>query len=222
MRFRRLKVNKDSSRDIIRKLNRPVVLKNSEVEKEHIITKIKRKEKFYTLCLSSCFLIVFCVVTLVVGKSYKYFFDVNAYESGNLIVEYTPTSNGIGDVITLDDAKIVEDALVKNNEDYKFLVTNNGLSQAKYKITIRLDRDFMKLDGCEDRFFNASNIKYNLNKGSINYLSSKYKDGEFVISEDVIPGNSTKVYSLNVWLDKNTKYEDKHFHGVIEISMIKA
>ena len=219
MKLFKTKINKDSSRVVIHSLSEALIKKNPNVEKEHIITKIKKHERFYTICLSAIFVLVFIIITLLVGTSYKYFKKMNSYVSGDLVVEYSPTVNGIGDVITLDDTDIVDDFKIKDNETYKFTITNNSFKKALYKISIRVDKDIIELDGCGNNIFSDNNIKYNINKGDIFSLEGKKLKDRYVLIEDVIPGKSTKVYSLNVWLDKDTLYEGKHFHGIIEVDV---
>ena len=219
MRFRKAKVNKDSSRVVIHSLSEALIKKNPNVEKEHIITKIKKHERFYTICLSAIFVLVFIGVTLLVGTSYRYFKKMNSYVSGDLVVEYSPTVNGIGDVITLDDNNILHDSIIKNNETYKFTVTNNSFKKTLYRISIRVDKDIIELDGCGNNIFSDSNIKYNINKGDIFSLEGKKLKDRYILIEDVIPGKSTKVYSMNVWLDNNTLPEGRHFHGIIEVDV---
>lgn len=219
MKLFKTKINKDSSRVVIHSLSEALIKKNPNVEKEHIITKIKKHERFYTICLSAIFVLVFIIIALLVGTSYKYFKKMNSYVSGDLIVEYSPTVNGIGDVITLNDTDIVDDFKIKDNETYKFTITNNSFKKALYKISIRVDKDIIELDGCSNNLFSDSNIKYNINKGDIFSLEGKKLKDRYILIEDVIPGKSTKVYSLNVWLDKDTLYEGKHFHGIIEVDV---
>ncbi|MDO4996086.1 MAG: hypothetical protein Q4E69_02795 [Bacilli bacterium] len=219
MKLFKTKINKDSSRVVIHSLSEALIKKNPNVEKEHIITKIKKHERFYTICLSAIFVLVFILITLLVGTSYKYFKKMNSYVSGDLVVEYSPTVNGIGDVITLDDTDIVDDFKIKDNETYKFTITNNSFKKALYKISIRVDKDIIELDGCGNNIFSDNNIKYNINKGDIFSLEGKKLKDRYVLIEDVIPGKSTKVYNLNVWLDKDTLYEGKHFHGIIEVDV---
>lgn len=219
MRFRKAKINKDSSRVVIHSLSEALIKKNPNVEKEHIITKIKKHERFYTICLSAIFVLVFIGVTLLVGTSYRYFKKMNSYVSGDLVVEFSPTINGIGDVITLDDNNMIDDFKIKDNETYKFTITNNSFKKSLYRISIRVDKDIIELDGCGSNLYNDKNIKYNINKGDIFSLEGKKLKDNYVLIEDVIPGKSTKVYSMNVWVDKDTLYEGKHFHGIIEVDV---
>lgn len=219
MRFRKAKINKDSSRVVIHSLSEALIKKNPNVEKEHIITKIKKHERFYTVCLSAIFVLVFIGVTLLVGTSYRYFKKMNSYVSGDLVVEFSPTINGIGDVITLDDNNMIDDFKIKDNETYKFTITNNSFKKSLYRISIRVDKDIIELDGCGSNLYNDKNIKYNINKGDIFSLEGKKLKDNYVLIEDVIPGKSTKVYSMNVWVDKDSLYEGKHFHGIIEVDV---
>lgn len=219
MRFRKAKINKDSSRVVIHSISEALIKKNPNVEKEHIITKIKKHERFYTVCLSAIFVLVFIAITLLVGTSYRYFKQMNSYVRGDLVVEYSSNYNGMGDVITLNDSNIIDDLKIKNEETYKFTVTNNNFKEAIYKISIRVDNDIIDLDGCRNNLFDDSNIKYNINKGNVLSLKDKKDKDNYLLIEDVIPGKSTKVYSMNVWLDKNTKIEGKHFHGIIEVDV---
>lgn len=212
-------IKKDSSRRVLHKLSNIVIKKNSNIEKEHIITKIKKHEKFYTLCLAGFFVLLFIIITFFVGTSHRFFKKMNSYNSGDLTVEYSPSTNGIGDVITLDDSKITDDGKIKNNETYKFTVTNNGFNRSIYKISIRIDKDIIELDGCNNNLFSDNLIKYNINKGNVFTLQSKKENDKYILIEDVIPAKSTKVYSMNVWIDRSAKYEGKHFHGIIEVDV---
>lgn len=219
MKFRKTKISKDSSRVVIHSISEILIKKNPNIEKEHIINKIKKHEKFYTICLSCVFILVFISITLLIGTSYKYFKKMNSFVSGDLIVEYSSTINGIGDVITLDDSNIVDDGKVKDNETYKFTITNNSLKKTIYKISIRIDKDIIELDNCSSNLFKDYNIRYNINKGDAFNLADKKAKDNYVLIEDVIPGKSTKVYSMNVWVDRDTKFEGKHFHGIIEVDV---
>ena len=220
MKHKKFRVTKDSSKIVLHKLTQAVIKKNPNIEKEHIITKIKRHERLYTLGLSFLFIIIIVGITLIVGTSYKHFKGINSYESGVLIVDYKASNNGIGDIITLDDSYILDDNKVKNDDQYSFTITNNASCEVSYKISIRLDNDLIDLDNCRDNLFDYSSIRYNLNKGSVKSLKDKINDDQYLLMEDVIPSKSTKVYTLNVWLDKDTLMEGRHFHGIIEVDMI--
>ena len=220
MKHKKFRVTKDSSKIVLHKLTQAVIKKNPNIEKEHIITKIKRHERLYTLGLSFLFIIIIVGITLIVGTSYKYFKDINSYKSGVLIVNYKASDNGIGDIITLDDSYILEDNKVKDLEQYSFTITNNASCEVSYNISIRLDNDFIDLDNCRDNLFDYSDIRYNINKGNVKYLKDMINEEQYLLASDVIPANSTKVYILNVWLNKETLMEGRHFHGIIEVDMI--
>lgn len=222
MRLRKFRVKKDSSRSVIHKINRVFVNKNPNIDKEHIITKIKKHERLYLLGLSSCFLLLFILFSLIIGTSYKYFAGMNSYKSGALDISYTPNDNGIGDIITLNDANIMDDNKIKNESTYSFSITNNKNDTYKYRVIIKKDEEFIKIDACGNNLFKDTYIKYNINKGKVNYLSSKKEKEDYILLEDVISAKSTKYYDLNVWLDNNTPREERHFHGIIEVEMEKA
>lgn len=219
MVFRRKRISKASSRNVLHKYNESIIIKNPSIEKEHIITKIKRREKFYNLCLTSIFVCIFILILCLVGTSYRHFTS-NIYESGSLSVQYEPVSDGISDIITLTDSNILEDGKAYDLDGYKFTITNTSNTKVKYQIAIRIDDDYIMLDGCKNNLFDISKIKYNINKGHIYTLDSTQNiDNQYILIEDVIPAKASKPYSLNVWVDKNMDYQDRHFHGVIEVNM---
>lgn len=220
MKHKKFRVTKDSSKIVLHKLTQAVIKKNPNIEKEHIITKIKKHERLYTLGLSFLFIIIIVSITLIVGTSYKYFKDINSYKSGVLVVNYKASNNGIGDIITLDDSFILDDNKVKNEDQYSFTITNNASCEVSYNISIRLDNDLIDLDNCRNNLFDYHNIRYNLNKGNVKSLKDLINDDQYLLASDVIPAKSTKVYTLNVWLDKETLMEGKHFHGIIEVDMV--
>ena len=86
---------------------------------------------------------------------------MNSYVRGDLVVEYSSNYNGMGDVITLNDSNIIDDLKIKNEETYKFTVTNNNFKESIYKISIRVDNDIIDLDGCRNNLFDDNNIRYN-------------------------------------------------------------
>lgn len=212
----RKKVNKK-----VHHLTRADIKKNPNIEKEHVITKIKKHERLYTFYAVMIFIVILLGITLLIGTSFKHILSFNSYDSGNLSVEYNSKNNVIGNIITLTDADIVEDAKIKDNDTYNFTITNTSKIPIKYKITIYKDKEFIKLDNCSDRLFKDTEIKYNLNKGSIFYLNSKKVNNYYLLSEDVIPANASKIYSLNIWVDKNTTMSDKHYHGIIEVNVTR-
>ena len=123
-------------------------------------------------------------------------------------------------MITLSDSNIIEDKLAKYKEEYVFFINNPTFRKLKYRVTIKQDNELIELDGCGNRLFSDKDIKFNINGSSVKYLSNKKSGDEYIIVEDVIPGNSTKKYIMNVWIDKNVSKDDKHFHALIEVDMI--
>lgn len=203
------------------KLTAQDIKKYSNIEKEHVITKIKRHERLYTFYTVILFIGILLGTTLLIGTSFKYIASMNSYNSGNLLVEYTSVNNVIGNVITLTDQDIIEDAKIKDNHTYTFTITNTSNVRSKYAIKIYRDDEFIKLDNCRDKLFKDTQIKYNINNGSIFYLHTKKEKDSYTLIEDTIPANSTKVYSLNIWVDKDTLQNDRHYHGLIEVDTIK-
>ena len=221
MKFRRFKINKDSSRVVLHKLSNVVIKKNPNVQKEHIITKIKKHERLYIGLLACIFIVIFMGIGLIVGTSYKHFMAINSFDVGDLTVEYSPTLNGIGDIVTLYDSSIMPDSKAKEEEGNKFLITNNSSKKMYYNIILDLDEEFINLDNCREKMFLDSEIKFNINGGKPIFLESRNDSGRYLLMEDWIPANSSKYYSLNMWIDNNTKMEDKHFHGIIDVDVKK-
>ena len=190
-------ISKDSKRKVIHKLNSSNIMKSSNIEKEHVITKFKRNERKYMFYSVSFFLII---------DKFK--------------VTYSNSSSGINNIITLTDADILEDNRIKNEDSYNFILNNSSKKTIKYQIRIRKDKELIKLDKCSNKLFTDNEIKYNINRGSIFYLSTKEEDGNYVLLEDVIKKNTSKVYSMNVWVDNRVELSEKHFHGILEVKQI--
>lgn len=213
-------INKNSKRKVIHKLSSSNIKKNPNIEKEHIITKFKKNEKKYLFYSVSCFLIFSLIIIFFGCMSLKSYLSLNDYTSGDLIVSYSNTKEGVSDIITLTDADVLEDSKVKDESNYNFIVNNQGKKDLKYQIRIREDKDFIKLDECFNKLFDSNDIKYNINRGSIFYLGTKEIDGNYILLEDIIKKNTSKVYSMNIWVDKSVKLNDRHFHGIIEVKLV--
>lgn len=219
MRIRRHKIKKNPNTIALHEFSAAVINKNTKVEKEHIITKIKKRQSFYTLCLSSFFVLIILLILLIIGTSFKKYIKINTYDSGTLSVEYDTNDNGIGDIISLTDSDIIDDLKIKDDKTYGFTITNESKSLVKYKINILKDNDIIRLDNCKDKLFPDELIKYNINGGKIFTLNGKFSSNRYTLIEDVIPGNSSKIYYINVWVDKDAEYMDRHFHGIIDVNM---
>ncbi len=213
-------ISKDSKRKVIHKLNSSNIMKSSNIEKEHVITKFKRNERKYMFYSVSFFLIIAFILIFSFCISFKRNVSLNEYSNDKFKVTYSNSSSGINNIITLTDADILEDNRIKNEDSYNFILNNSSKKTIKYQIRIRKDKELIKLDKCSNKLFTDNEIKYNINRGSIFYLSTKEEDGNYVLLEDVIKKNTSKVYSMNVWVDNRVELSEKHFHGILEVKQI--
>ncbi len=208
---------RDSGRLVLRKLRIQSINKNPNVEREHFINKIKKHERLYTVCLSSFILVILLIISIMIGRNYKNILYLNTYDSANLLVDYSTYKNVIGDVVTLTDEDIQDDILASEKQTHRFTITNKSDKTTKYLIVFVKDNDFIKLDKCEDKLFNEESIRFNINNGTIFSLEDKNRNHNYILDEDVIPANSTKMYNLNMWVNKITSKNDRHYHGKIMI-----
>lgn len=209
---------RDSGRLVLRKLRIQSINKNPNVEREHFINKIKKHERLYTVYLSTFILLILLGISIVIGRNYKNILYLNTYDSGKLLVDYSTYKNVIGDVVTLTDEDIQDDILASEKQTHRFTITNKTDKATKYRIVFEKDDDFIKLDKCGDNLFNVDNIRFNINNGNVYSLKDKdIIDGAYLLEEDFIPANSTKMYNVNIWLNKITPKNNRHYHGKIQI-----
>lgn len=215
--MKKFHVMRDSGRIVLRKLKISNIQKNPNTEREHFINKIKKHERLYTVYLSGAILLILLVISIIIGRNYKNVLYLNTYESGSLEVDYSTVRNVIGDVVTLTDEDIQDDILASEKQIRRFTITNKNNKSTKYRIIFVRDDEFIKLDQCEDHLFNEESIHFNINNGTVFQLSDKKEESYYLLDEDVIPGNSTKMYNLNMWVNKITPKMDRHYHGKIQI-----
>ena len=208
---------RDSGRLVLRKLRIQSINKNPNVEREHFINKIKKHERLYTVCLSSIILVILLGISIMIGRNYRNILYLNTYDSANLLVDYSSYKNVIGDVVTLTDEDIQDDILASEKQTHRFTITNKSNKATKYLIVFVRDNEFIKLDNCGDRLFNEESIRFNINNGTIYSLEDKNVNHNYILEEDVIPANSTKMYNINMWVNKITSKTDRHYHGKIQI-----
>ena len=209
---------RDSGRLVLRKLRIQSINKNPNVEREHFINKIKKHERLYTVYLSTFILLILLGISIVIGRNYKNILYLNTYDSGKLLVDYSTYKNVIGDVVTLTDEDIQDDILASEKQTHRFTITNKTDKATKYRIVFEKDDDFIKLDKCGDNLFNVDNIRFNINNGNVYSIKDKdIIDGAYLLEEDFIPANSTKMYNVNIWLNKITPKNNRHYHGKIQI-----
>ena len=91
-----------------KKLSIADINKNSSIEIEHTIRKIKEKEFRLTMFWVFVFLLTFISTTLALGFSFKNISNYNKINSNSLVIEFGSHENVLDDVITLDNNSVLQ------------------------------------------------------------------------------------------------------------------
>lgn len=177
-------------------------------------TKLIRRELYLTMVS------ILGVTMVILGSTYAIFSSVsrskayNVINIGTLEITYDDTSEGLGDIINLNNAYPGRDP---NADPYKFKIKNVGTLGVDYVVKIVDDQAMIDADGCADNLIPKSALRYNINYSGGQGLLSDAVDS-IIFRGTLLPGE-TKSNLLWMWIDENAGNEvlGKHFHGKVVI-----
>ena len=110
----------------IKHLRMEDIIKNSSIEVDHTIRKIKEREFRLTVMWVCIFLVVLISSTFAVTLSVQKIKEYNQFNSGDLVITFDEENEVLDDIITLDNNSVMdyEDGL--KSKRYKFTITNNS------------------------------------------------------------------------------------------------
>lgn len=202
------------------KLSMADINKNSNIEVDHIIRKIKEKELRLTLMWTCIFLLIFIVSAFTVGFSVVKLREYSNVESGDLVITFNEKSDNLDNIITLDNNNILDYDDGLKSVPYKFSIKNNSKKKSKYKITLEDDLEMMFLDECDQMQFDKSRMYFSINDNIIGIVSDLYNGSEYVIYEDEISSEDTLNFEFRIWVDRSY-INNGHYHGVINVEEVK-
>lgn len=220
MKEKKLPSKKIKKKESEVKLSMADINKNSNIEVDHTIRKIKEKELRLTLMWTCIFLLIFIVSAFTVGFSVVKLREYANVESGNLIITFNEKSDNLDNIVTLDNNNILEYDDGLKSVPYKFSIKNNSEKKSKYKITLEDDLEMMFLDECDQMQFDKSKMYFSINNDIIGIVSDLYNGSEYIIYEDEISGEDTLNFEFRIWVDRSY-INNGHYHGVINVEEVE-
>ena len=220
MKDKKLPSKKTKKKESEVKLSMADINKNSNIEVDHTIRKIKEKELRLTLMWTCIFLLIFIVSAFTVGFSVVKLREYANVESGNLIITFNEKSDNLDNIVTLDNNSILEYDDGLKSVPYKFSIKNNSKKKSKYKITLEDDLEMMFLDECDQMQFDKSKMYFSINNDIIGIVSDLYNGSEYIIYEDEISGEDTLNFEFRIWVDRSY-INNGHYHGVINVEEVE-
>ena len=202
------------------KLSMADINKNSNIEVDHTIRKIKEKELRLTLMWTCIFLLIFIVSAFTVGFSVIKLREYSNVESGNLVITFNEKSDNLDNIITLDNNSIMDYDEGLKSDAYKYNIKNNSKKKSKYKITLEDDLEMMFLDECDQMQFDKSKMYFSINDNIIGIVSDLYNGSEYVIYEDEISSEDVLKFEFRIWVDRSYT-NNGHYHGVINVEEVE-
>ena len=203
----------------IKHLRMEDIIKNSSIEVDHTIRKIKEREFRLTVMWVCIFLVVLISSTLIVTLSVQKIKDYNIVNSGDLVIKFDENNEVLDDVITLDNNSVMsyEDGL--KSRSYKFTITNESEKKVNYIIKLVDDLKMIEYDDCGKMLFDKQNMFFSLNDKITGLVSDLYNGEEYIILEESLRGNSSKDFEFRIWVDKSYS-NNGHYHGKIIVEEI--
>lgn len=220
MKEKKLPSKKTKKKEFEVKLSMADINKNSNIEVDHTIRKIKEKELRLTLMWTCIFLLIFIVSAFTVGFSVVKLREYSNVESGNLVITFNEKSDNLDNIITLDNNNILEYDDGLKSDAYKFSIKNNSKKKSKYKITLEDDLEMMFLDECDQMQFDKSKMYFSINNKIIGIVSDLYNGSEYVIYEDEISSGDTLDFEFRIWVDRSY-INNGHYHGIIVVEEVE-
>lgn len=220
MKEKKLPSKKTKKKESEVKLSMADINKNSNIEVDHTIRKIKEKELRLTLMWTCIFLLIFIVSAFTVGFSVVKLREYSNVESGNLVITFNEKSDNLDNIITLDNNNILEYDDGLKSDAYKFSIKNNSKKKSKYKITLEDDLEMMFLDECDQMQFDKSKMYFSINNKIIGIVSDLYNGSEYVVYEDEISSGDTLDFEFRIWVDRSY-INNGHYHGIIVVEEVE-
>ena len=220
MKEKKLPSKKTKKKESEVKLSMADINKNSNIEVDHTIRKIKEKELRLTLMWTCIFLLIFIVSAFTVGFSVVKIREYSNVESGDLVITFNEKSDNLDNIITLDNNNILEYDDGLKSDAYKFSIKNNSKKKSKYKITLEDDLEMMFLDECDQMQFDKSKMYFSINNKIIGIVSDLYNGSEYVIYEDEISSGDTLDFEFRIWVDRSY-INNGHYHGIIVVEEVE-
>lgn len=191
------------------KNNNDEVIVNGGSKLDHVIMKIKAKERRFTIilaCTISFCILIFCYFFFSSIQNMEEFHTIKTH---NLEINYNDGTEEFGDMINLysNDTKSFTDDKV-----YNINISNIGEDDVYYTISIVDDEEMIKADGCSDNLIDKKFIRYKIN----NMETIIFGEDEEVI-KGVLKKGENITYQLHVWLYSLDKSIDGHYHGRITV-----
>ena len=196
-----------NSKIVNRDLNESQISKNSNIDIEYNIKRIK-KERRYTLILVCCFLIMFGCIFYSLFNNVQ--IRVNDYKitSGNLSITYQGDSNGIKDTINIRNKNDIVDSYI--------VIFNNSNKKSRYRVYLKDDNTIINLEKCNNNLIDYSKVKYKINLKEEKDLLSTKKKNKYILLENDINKKAEVEVKLKIYYD-NTISRDYHYHGRIVV-----
>lgn len=192
--------------------------------------RIKWKNFFRRQMCVSIFSIL-GVSMVVLGSSYAIFTslneskDYNVIQVGTLQIAYDDTSNGLGNIISLNNAYPVSDLEGMSKDGYKFKITNTGTLATDYSVRVLNDEMMIEADGCGDNLLGLDNIKYSINGSDSAILSStELTNPTYTIETGVLQPSESKTFEIKMWIKQDAGNEvlGTHYHGKVVIDSVRG
>jgi hypothetical protein len=189
------------------------IKKNSDVDLEYHIKRIK-KERKYTAILVMFFVAIILVTSVVVfSKIDTGNKSISQVVSGNLTTTFEIDENGVRNSISMRKAQ--------TTYYYHFTVKNNSRNKQKYIVYLEPDEAMIKLDGCANNLAFYDTIMYKINNGEEFELSSTHENDKYIIYKSEVKPYALEKIKLEMYYSNIVK-NDKHYHGLIKIKNINS
>lgn len=212
------------SRKSIR-LKRKVILDKKTDEEQKDLSGVKVElTKAVSRELQHSIISIFVVVLVILSSSFAIYTaveksnDFNSITVGVLKIDFLQDT---ANTLELNDAYPMTDSLGLETEGYTFKISNTGNLNAKYKIKIIDDAEKINSDGCNSYLLDKSRVKVSINSGTP-FLLETTRNNEYIVETSSISPDTTKEYSIKMWIDEASGNEvlGKHYHGKILVESI--
>ena len=184
--------------------------------KEVALTKMAKRQLFVTL------LSIIGVTVISLGSAYAVFTSIsrsaeyNVIKVGTLNIDFGANSSN---TINLTGQYPMSDEEGVTLTPYTFTITNTGTLPADYEVLIQDDQDMISHDNCANNQLNKDYIRYKLDTGTPNNLSSIAESNYRIATGSLDVGGSV-TYTLYVWIREGVGNDvlNKHYHGKIVVN----
>ena len=211
-----------------KKTSRKPKLKISDIKRgegapvNHLIDRIKAREREYTFYCVVVSLVVILVIAYFIFSSVRTPRDYTAMEVGSFVVSFNTVDENLGNVVDLTPLNPMSDVEGSKSQAYEVEIENTTNERQGVEIRLLDDVALIQEDGCSEMQVPYQYIHYQVGDGEIKLLDATTTSP--VIYEGSLSASEKAKLQIRIWVTNSlpNEYMNYHYHGNLLVKNVET